>query len=76
VVEMAEIRKEPEIDIFKAWCKACRTGAIRLPPMPAFYFHPKTIEDLVNHTVGKVLDLFGIDHDLFKRWGSGVQEKI
>ena len=55
--------------------QACRTGAILLPPMPAFYFHPKTIDDLVNHTVGKVLDLFGIDHDLFKRWGSGVPRK-
>jgi 4-hydroxy-3-polyprenylbenzoate decarboxylase len=51
--------------------QACRVGAILLPPMPAFYFHPKTIDDLVNHTVGKVLDLFGIDHDLFKHWGKG-----
>jgi 4-hydroxy-3-polyprenylbenzoate decarboxylase len=45
-----------------------RTGAILLPPMPAFYFNPKTIDELINHTVGKVLDLFGIDHHLFKRW--------
>jgi flavin prenyltransferase len=50
--------------------QVCRTGAILLPPMPGFYFRPKTIEDLINHTVGKVLDLFGIDHHLFKRWGS------
>jgi 4-hydroxy-3-polyprenylbenzoate decarboxylase len=56
--------------------QACRTGAIVLPPMPAFYFHPKTINDLVNHTVGKVLDLFGIDHDLFTRWGTAVTETI
>jgi len=55
--------------------QACRTGAILLPPMPGFYFHPKTIDDLVNHTVGKVLDLFGVDHDLFKRWGSGATRK-
>jgi 4-hydroxy-3-polyprenylbenzoate decarboxylase len=55
--------------------QACRTGAILLPPMPAFYFHPKTIDDLVNQTLGKVLDLFGIDHDLFKRWGSGAARK-
>ena len=40
-------------------------GATLLPPIPAFYFHPKTIDDLINHTVGKVLDLFGIDHHLF-----------
>jgi 4-hydroxy-3-polyprenylbenzoate decarboxylase len=55
--------------------QACRTGAILLPPMPAFYFHPKTIDDLVNHTVGKVLDLFGIGHDLFKRWGASAARK-
>src|SRR4030042_3298130 len=52
--------------------QTCRTGAILLPPMPAFYFRPKTIDDLVNTTVGKVLDLFGIGHDLFKRWGGGA----
>ena len=47
-----------------------RMGAILFPPMPAFYAHPKTIDDLVNHTVGKILDLLGIDHNLFVRWGS------
>jgi 4-hydroxy-3-polyprenylbenzoate decarboxylase len=55
--------------------RASRTGAILLPPMPAFYFHPKTIDDLINHMVGKVLDLFGIDHHLFRRWGSTATKK-
>ena len=50
--------------------KVTQMGGIILPPMPAFYFNPKTIDDLINHTVGKVLDLFGIDHHLFERWGS------
>ncbi len=45
-------------------------GATLLPPIPAFYFNPKTIDDLINHTVGKVLDLLGINHHLFERWGS------
>jgi 4-hydroxy-3-polyprenylbenzoate decarboxylase len=45
-------------------------GVIILPPIPAFYHHPKTVDDLINHTVGKVLDLFGINHRLFERWGS------
>jgi len=45
-------------------------GAVILPPIPAFYFLPKTIDDLVNHTVGRVLDIFEIDHHLFNRWGS------
>jgi 4-hydroxy-3-polyprenylbenzoate decarboxylase len=55
--------------------KASRMGAILLPPTPAFYFHPKTIDDLINHTVGKVLDLFGMNHHLFDRWGSSEVKK-
>lgn len=43
-------------------------GGIMVPPMPAFYHRPKTVDDIVNHTVGKVLDLFGIEHDQFERW--------
>jgi flavin prenyltransferase len=45
-------------------------GGIILPPIPAFYFLPKTMDDLINHTVGRVLDVFGVDHSLFNRWGS------
>ena len=45
-------------------------GATILPPIPAFYCLPQTIDDIVNHLVGKVLDMFHIEHDLFKRWGS------
>ena len=41
-----------------------------MPPIPAFYGRPKTIDDLVNHTFGRVLDLFGIENELPKRWGS------
>lgn len=48
---------------------AAEAGAVILPPMTAFYFKPKTIADLVNHLVGKVLDSFGIENDLFPRWG-------
>ncbi len=45
-------------------------GAVILPPIPAFYFLPKTLDDIINHTVGRVLDVFAIDHRLFNRWGS------
>jgi 4-hydroxy-3-polyprenylbenzoate decarboxylase len=48
---------------------AASQGAVILPPIPAFYHKPKTITDLIHHTVGKVLDSFRIPHDLFRRWG-------
>jgi len=48
--------------------KLTEMGAIVFPPIPAFYHKPKTIQDLVDHTVGKVLDVFDIQHNLFPRW--------
>ncbi|MEO9366176.1 MULTISPECIES: UbiX family flavin prenyltransferase [Candidatus Nitrosocaldus] len=48
--------------------KLARLGVIILPAMPGFYHRPKSIDDLINHIVGKVLDQFGIEHNLFKRW--------
>jgi flavin prenyltransferase len=55
--------------------KAARYGAVVLPPMPAFYNRPQTVDDIVNHTVGKALDQFGIPHQLFRRWkeSAGVE---
>ncbi len=43
-------------------------GAIIMPPVPSFYHKPKTVQDIVDHTVGKILDVFEIEHDLFQRW--------
>ncbi len=48
--------------------KTVDIGAVILPPMPAFYHNPKSINDIVDQTVGKVLDMLDIDHDLYKRW--------
>ena len=53
--------------------RLCRMNAVIMPPVPAFYHKPKTIDDIVLHTVGKTLDLFDIEHDLFPRW-SGITE--
>jgi 4-hydroxy-3-polyprenylbenzoate decarboxylase len=52
----------------KAMLEASENGAIILPPIPAFYSRPKTVDDIVNHTVGRVLDHFDIKHDLVRRW--------
>ena len=49
-----------------------RTGAMIFPPVPAFYHRPKTLDDVINQTVARVLDQFNIDADLFERW-SGEQ---
>jgi 4-hydroxy-3-polyprenylbenzoate decarboxylase len=54
--------------------KVTEMGAVILPPVPAFYHKPQTIDDLVNYTVGRILDTFDIEHDLFKRW-AGLGDK-
>lgn len=48
--------------------QATQSGAIIMPPVPAFYAKPKTLDDMVNHSVGRCLDLFGIETDLVARW--------
>jgi polyprenyl P-hydroxybenzoate/phenylacrylic acid decarboxylase-like protein len=45
-------------------------GAVVLPPVPAFYHRPETIDDLLAHVAGKILDQFGIEHALYRRWTS------
>lgn len=49
--------------------KLARLGVRVVPAMPAFYHHPKTLDDLVDFVVGKVLDTLGVHHELFTRWG-------
>jgi flavin prenyltransferase len=49
-----------------------RMGGIILPPVPAFYHRPTSIDDIVNQSIGKALDLFSIDHELYRRWGSST----
>jgi 4-hydroxy-3-polyprenylbenzoate decarboxylase len=49
--------------------KLSELGVSILPAMPGFYFHPRTIDDLLFHIVGKVLDQFGIENNMFNRWG-------
>jgi 4-hydroxy-3-polyprenylbenzoate decarboxylase len=55
--------------------QASENGAILMPPVPALYARPKSIDDMVNHTVGRCLDLFDIETDLVKRWAGMGQDK-
>jgi 4-hydroxy-3-polyprenylbenzoate decarboxylase len=48
-------------------------GAVIAPIVPAFYNQPRTVEDIVNHTCGRLLDLFGIDTGTVKRWKGGAE---
>jgi 4-hydroxy-3-polyprenylbenzoate decarboxylase len=48
---------------------AADNGAHILPPVTSFYHYPKTIDDIINQTVGKILDYLEIEHGLFRRWG-------
>ena len=50
--------------------KVTRMGAVIMPPVPAFYHMPRSIDDLICQTVGKMLDLFSLDGHLFRRWGT------
>ncbi|HIG66286.1 MAG TPA: UbiX family flavin prenyltransferase [Porticoccaceae bacterium] len=52
--------------------KASQIGAIICPPSPAFYTSPKTVDDIINHSVARVLDLFDIESDSLQRWQGNV----
>ena len=49
-------------------------GAIIAPPVPAFYARPESVQDIVDHSVGRVLDLFALETDLVRRWGEPADE--
>lgn len=54
--------------------RLAKIGVAICPPVPAYYNHPKALEDIVNHSVSRVLDLFNIETDLIKRW-KGISEE-
>jgi 4-hydroxy-3-polyprenylbenzoate decarboxylase len=69
------VRETPlHLGHLRSMTQVTEMGAIVMPPVPAFYSKPRTIDDIVDHTVGRALDLFDIDNDLVRRWretGSG-----
>jgi 4-hydroxy-3-polyprenylbenzoate decarboxylase len=63
------VREAPLSDIhLENMLKASRAGAVILPPMPAFYHRPTTIDDIVDHTVARMLDQFGLEAPGTARW--------
>jgi 4-hydroxy-3-polyprenylbenzoate decarboxylase len=63
------VREAPLSEIhIENMLKLARMGAVILPPMPAFYNHPQTIDDIVDHTVARILDQFGIEVPEAMRW--------
>jgi 4-hydroxy-3-polyprenylbenzoate decarboxylase len=64
------VREAPlHVGHLRALTALAEIGAVIVPPVPAFYSRPNTLEDLVDHTCGRVLDLFDLPHDLVRRWG-------
>ncbi|HMA82515.1 MAG TPA: UbiX family flavin prenyltransferase [Candidatus Binatia bacterium] len=63
------VRETPlHLGHLEAMAALTRMGAIIFPPVPAFYHRPKTLDDVINQTVTRILDQFDIDVDLFQRW--------
>jgi 4-hydroxy-3-polyprenylbenzoate decarboxylase len=63
------VRESPLSEIhLENMLKLSRMGVVIAPPLPAFYNHPQTIDDLVNHTVSRLLDLFDIHTGVAERW--------
>lgn len=52
----------------RSMLQVTQNGAIVMPPVPALYVKPKSVDDVIDHTVGRVLDLFGLETDLVQRW--------
>ena len=53
--------------------EAALMGAVVAPPVPGFYAKPASVEDIVNHTVGRLMDLFGLETNLVRRWPGGKE---
>jgi 4-hydroxy-3-polyprenylbenzoate decarboxylase len=68
------VRETPfHLGHLRAMTQVTEMGAIVMPPLPAFYAKPKTLEDIVDHSVGRALDLLGIENHLVRRWGEEIK---
>ena len=68
------VRETPlHLGHLRAMVQVTEMGAIVMPPVPALYTMPATVDDIIDHTVGRALDLFGIDTGLVRRWPGGEE---
>lgn len=68
------VRESPlHVGHLRTLARAAEIGAVIAPPVPAFYMRPRSIDDLIDHSIGRALDLFGIDVGLVKRWGEETE---
>jgi 4-hydroxy-3-polyprenylbenzoate decarboxylase len=66
------VRETPlHLSHLRLMTEVTQAGAIVVPPVPAFYHRPRTVDDIVDQTVGRVLDLFGLDAERVQRWAGG-----
>lgn len=71
------VRETPlHLGHLRALTALAEMGAVIFPPVPAFYARPRTVDDLVDHSVGRVLDQFGLDSGLVRRWGEADEPDI
>jgi 4-hydroxy-3-polyprenylbenzoate decarboxylase len=70
------VRETPfHLGHLRSMAQVTEMGAIVMPPVPAFYIRPATLQDVVDHSVGRALDLLGLDTNLVSRWGETVDLK-
>ncbi len=70
------VRETPfHLGHLRSMTQVTEMGAIVMPPVPAFYIRPATLQDVVDHSVGRALDLLGVDNSLVSRWGEAVDLK-
>jgi flavin prenyltransferase len=69
------VRETPfHLGHLRTMTRLAEMGAVIMPPLPAFYAHPETVEDIVDQSVGRALDLFGLDWDRTRRLGEDIAE--
>ena len=74
---IALVRETPlHLGHLRAMAALVEAGGVLLPPLPAFYNRPQTIDDLVNHTIARVLDRLGLPHSLVKEWQGTAQSRV